>query len=204
MGKVFAYEDHNGWDDCMFLTDHELSDAGRFCTCCEEWSPLIGEVCTKDELVNILGAHGITEDNEWNSEVYDKLIKDYETFKNPDYEQPVMPKENLYVGVFFFVQGNFTFDGCPLSEAEQQGDFLIYPKSHFDVWNRYRYLKYLDNRTEVNYDYFPRGRVVYRKSDDTFIIYYDKCVEDEIHRITRDYSDYNFKMEPDEHYFCHR
>lgn len=37
----------------------------------------------------------------------------------------------------------------------------------------------------------------------TFIIYYDKCIEDKIERIARDYEGYNVKFEVDEDYCCH-
>ncbi|MGN0169145.1 MAG: hypothetical protein ACI39H_00090 [Lachnospiraceae bacterium] len=108
------------------------------------------------------------------------------------------------VGLFFFIHGNFVFAGCSLSEAEQYGDFLVYSESHYHVWEKYMRLKYKENEMEVDYDFFPRGRVVYNKAEDLFIIYYDRCVEDNINRITRAYSDYHYITERDEHYCCHK
>lgn len=111
-------------------------------------------------------------------------------------------KEDLEVGLFFYVENNFEFAGCKLSAAEIYGDFLIFPESHYDVWNRH--LRFKGPKKNVDYDYYPRGRVVYRKSDDTFIIYYDKCVKDEIHRIASKYDDCKVLLELDEHYCCHK
>ena len=45
---------------------------------------------------------------------------------------------------------------CENGEAEKYGDFLNYPKSHMEIWDKYYYSKY-----HVDFDYFPRGRVVY-------------------------------------------
>ena len=107
------------------------------------------------------------------------------------------------VGLFFYVEGRFAFSGCELSEAETYGDFLIFPESHFDVWNKHNYLQARNIKKKVDYDYYPRGRVVYRISDETFIIYYDKCVENDIHRLARVYKDWKVLFELDEHYCCH-
>ena len=203
MGRVFAYDDHNGWMDSMFIADHELSDRERFCSRCELWSELIGEVHSKEELISILTKHGITEDDEVLADTYDGLIEKYEKYSSDNYELPKVPKEELEVGLFFFVKGNFAFSGCALLNAEKYGDFLIYPESHFDVWEKYETLNWMAGSRKVDYDYFPRGRVVYRTTDETFIIYYDKCVEKEIHRISDEYSNYRFILELDEHYCCH-
>ena len=37
-----------------------------------------------------------------------------------------------------------------------------------------------------------------------FDIYYDKCIEDELNRIARDYEGFNVRFELDEHYCCHK
>lgn len=203
MGRVFAYEDHNGRSDCIFLADHELSDQERFCPEAELWSDLIQEVHFGEELLRILEEHEIAETGEALTDTYTRLIKDYEMYSSPDYERTIVPKDDLCVGLFFFVNGNFAFAGCSLKEAETYGDFLIYPGSHFDIWDSYDTLKYVKGKGIVDYDYFPRGRVVYRKSDDLFIIYYDMCVENQIHRIADAYKNYNYKLELDEHYCCH-
>lgn len=111
-----------------------------------------------------------------------------------------MKKEELKVGLYFYVDDRFVFSGCSLSEAESYGDFLIYSKSHFDVWNSNKLLNMLG---KIPYDFYPRGRIVYRKSDDTFIIYYDMCVEKELGEIAKEYEGFNVKFERDEHYKCH-
>ena len=112
-------------------------------------------------------------------------------------------KKDRYVGLFFFIEGNFVFSGCPLNEADTYGDFLIYPEGHLEAWDSVESLNSFEDGRKVDYDYYPRGRIVYRKTDDTFIIYYDKCVEGALDRLTRAYEGCNVKTETDEHYCCH-
>lgn len=100
--------------------------------------------------------------------------------------------------LFFCVNGNLLFHSCTLSEGEPYGDFLNYPYSHFDIWNQFYFEKY-----GVDFDYYPRGRVVYRKMDDTFLIYYDKCVGESILGVVAKYAGYQYEIAFDEHYQCH-
>ncbi len=102
------------------------------------------------------------------------------------------------VGLFFYVNGRFLFHGCELDEAENYGDFLVYPDSHFEVWNRH----YSKNRG-VDFDYFPRGRVAFRKSDETFLIYCDRCIKDKMLPLIEEYEGEKVEIVHDEHYQCH-
>ena len=100
--------------------------------------------------------------------------------------------------LFFCVNGELLFHGCSLDEAESYGIFLNCPHSHYDIWNIYYESKY-----DVEFDYFPRGRVVYRGSDDTYLIYYDKCMEPYIDSVTIKYAGKKIELGYDEHYQCH-
>lgn len=102
------------------------------------------------------------------------------------------------VGLFFYVNGKFLFHGCGLDDAESYGDFLVYPESHFEIWNRH----YSKNRG-VDFDYFPRGRVAFRKSDETFLIYCDRCITDKITPLLEEYEGEKVEIVHDEHYQCH-
>ena len=59
------------------------------------------------------------------------------------------------VGIFFVVDNMFLIHKCSLDEAEKYGDFLIYPKSHMEIWDKHYYYKY-----KVDFDYYPRGTIV--------------------------------------------
>jgi len=102
------------------------------------------------------------------------------------------------VCLFFCVNGQFLVHGCELADAEPYGDFLNYPYSHHDIWNKNYRRQY-----GVDFDYYPRGRVVYRKSDDTYLIYHDRCVEPFIESVAERYVGKNVVITYDEHYQCH-
>ena len=111
-----------------------------------------------------------------------------------------MTTKNKTIGpaLFFCVDGELLFHGCSLDEGEPYGDFLNYPHSHYKIWEKNYELKYY-----VDFDYYPRGRVVYRKTDDTYLIYYDKCMEPFIGTVTQKYAGKKIEIGYDEHYQCH-
>ena len=109
-----------------------------------------------------------------------------------------MKDSQIGPALFFFADGKLLFHGCSLSDAEPYGVFSNYPHSHYDIWN-----KHYESEYGVEFDYFPRGRVVYRKSDDTYLIYYDKCMEADIAAVTDKYVGKKFITDYDEHYQCH-
>ena len=100
--------------------------------------------------------------------------------------------------LFFLVNGELLLHRCSLNDAEPYGIFLNFPYSHYDIWNDNYEQKY-----GVEYDYYPRGRVVYRKSDNTYIIYYDKCMEQYVDIVKNKYLGEKIEIGYDEHYQCH-
>lgn len=106
--------------------------------------------------------------------------------------------QNKCIGLFFYVDGEFLLSTCSLHEAEKYGDFLNYPDSHDNIWQMKYATKYM-----VDFDYFPRGRIVYRISDATYLIYFDNCLIDIIDKIPSVLSLDNYMLCQDEHYQCH-
>lgn len=106
---------------------------------------------------------------------------------------------NIDVCLFFYVHGEFLVHGCTLEDAEEYGDFLIYPEGHADIWDQEYFKKY-----RVDYDFFPGGRIAYRKSDQTFQILYDRCIGDDIHVLVDAYYPENVELGYDEHYQCRK
>ena len=102
-----------------------------------------------------------------------------------------------FVGLFFYARGQLLLHTCPLEKAEKYGDFLVYPASHFDIWEeRYR------TNYAVDFDYFPRGRIVWCIPEKTFWIYRDVCIPDEtLQRLKAGLGRTDEKS--DEHYVCH-
>ena len=103
------------------------------------------------------------------------------------------------VCLFFYVNGRFLLHSCPLEDAEHYGDYLIYPKSHYEIWS-----EHYEKRYHGDFDFYPRGRITYRKSDQTYRIYYDRCIGDEIFILIDAYYGGNVMPEYDEHYQCHQ
>lgn len=100
--------------------------------------------------------------------------------------------------MFFKVKDKFLVHKCENDEAEKYGDFLNYPESHMEVWDKHYYSKY-----RVDFDYFPRGRVVYNLKENCYYIYHDKCIED-LSEILEDYTNENYKICTDFHYQCRK
>lgn len=102
------------------------------------------------------------------------------------------------VGIFFYVDGVFKLHLAELEEASEYGDFLVYDGSHNDVWNE----KYMKDYG-VDFDYYPRGRIAYRRSDKTFFIYYDTCIKEEVKFLVGFAVKGKYEFVTDEHYVCH-
>lgn len=88
------------------------------------------------------------------------------------------PKEPR-VGLFFFVDGELVILSTPVSGGENDGDFINDPRGHSDCWEALA--KGADgsivhrNRAK-SYDFYPRGRCLYRSRDDRYLLYVDRCV----------------------------
>ena len=103
------------------------------------------------------------------------------------------------VGIFFVVKGNLLMHNCSLDNAEKYGDFLNYPKSHMEIWDEYYYSKY-----KVDFDYYPRGRIIYNVKEQKYYIYYDKCLENDIKNLGIIPENEDVKLLKDYHYQCHK
>ncbi len=103
------------------------------------------------------------------------------------------------VGIFFLVEGNTLLHTCMLDEAKSEGGLLVYPDSHEDVWNRYHKGRYGED-----YDYFPRGRIVYCEEYDYFLLYYNHCSRHIIPELHSRYRTKNCQLAYDLSYRCHQ
>ncbi len=77
------------------------------------------------------------------------------------------------VGIFFIVGDELFRKSTPLSEAERSGDDTwIHPGNHRDFWEEIRQENSL--LSDVPYDFYPRGRVLFRANDGRFWVYVDR------------------------------
>ena len=102
------------------------------------------------------------------------------------------------VGIFFVVNHQVLLHKCELAEAEKYGDFLNYPESHMEIWDKYYCKKY-----RVDFDYYPRGRIIYNLKEKIYYIYYDKCLKEELKKLGIIPQNTKVKLLTDYHYKCH-
>jgi hypothetical protein len=103
------------------------------------------------------------------------------------------------VGIFWVARGALLLHTAALPEAEPYGDFLNYPVAHNDLWRDMYAARY-----RVDFDYFPRGRIVYNKAKDVYLLYHDACVRRDAEALRRRFPDGKCAAALDEHYQCRR
>ena len=94
------------------------------------------------------------------------------------------PGETPHVGIFWLAQtsngqARLLTAGCPLDEAEAYGDCLTYSPGHYKTWAQWRRDRTLDPALRAlvrayEYEDWPRGRIVFDRSRDLFILYADR------------------------------
>ena len=103
------------------------------------------------------------------------------------------------VGLFFMADGKLLLHTCTLEEAQPYGDFLNYPHSHDDIW-----YKQYQHTYHVDFDYWPRGRIIYNTETQTYSLFYDGCMMDTAKEMAKAFGGEKVLMMRDEHYQCHR
>jgi hypothetical protein len=93
-------------------------------------------------------------------------------------------RETPQVRIFWGVQTaedetRLLVTGCPLDQAETYGDCLTYGEGHYETWVRWRRDRTVDRVLRAlvrSYEYedWPRGRIVFDRARDLFILYADR------------------------------
>lgn len=78
------------------------------------------------------------------------------------------------VGIFWLVRGRVITFGYPLSKAAAYGEFATYEPSHLDKWGELQRNGAVP--PECEYEEFPRGRVMFNRRTETFLLLADKCI----------------------------
>ncbi len=94
------------------------------------------------------------------------------------------PGETPHVGIFWLVQtsngkARLLAAGCPLDQAEPYGDCLTYGPGHYETWDHWRREQTVNPALRAlvrshEYEDWPRGRIVFDRARDLFIIYADR------------------------------
>ena len=95
------------------------------------------------------------------------------------------------VGIFWLVampdgQARLLATGCSLDGAEAYGDFLTFADGHYEVWECWRRTRSRDAELSglvrnFEYEYWPRGRIVFDRENNSFTLYADrKLMRDDV------------------------
>lgn len=88
-----------------------------------------------------------------------------------------------HVGIFWIVGtpagSQLLTASCTLSEAEPYGDCLTFGPGHYHVWQNWRRSRDLEAVAravvrDYEYEEWPRGRVVFDRANERFVLYSDK------------------------------
>lgn len=111
----------------------------------------------------------------------------------------------MKVGIFFKVENQFLIDAVPVSKGEPYGEAIQYG-GHYDFHEQLVPVTPLEFRFKArDYDFHPRGRVVYFPSSNLTRIYIDKCLGKEDTKqllVLFDLSTSQIEIAMDEHYCC--
>lgn len=89
------------------------------------------------------------------------------------------------LGIFWLVAGVLVIDRSILNEGEQYGDCLTHAAGHYERWKNWRALGaerlrgtgFPDHIRSTEYDEWPRGRIVYEKVAERFVLYADRRLQ---------------------------
>jgi hypothetical protein len=113
----------------------------------------------------------------------------------------------MKVGIFFKVENEFLTDAVPVSAGEPYGE-AIQHGGHYEFHELLVPATPLERRFKArDYDFYPRGRVVFFLATNSFRLYIDPCLaQDDITRLIElfELTDSQVETAADEHYRCAR
>ena len=75
------------------------------------------------------------------------------------------------VGIFWLFPDRLLAFGAPYTAGEKYGDFINTPESHYETWEQ---LRKTTGKLPEDYTSYPRGRIVYRITDQKFLVYLNR------------------------------
>ena len=102
----------------------------------------------------------------------------------------------LKIGPFFYINKKLIFNACILDQARPQADKLDNSYGHDQL--------YEDYFADGDYIDYPRGRVVWDKTNNRAIIYIDPCINKKtiIAKIVKAFGLGEYVIAFDDHYHC--
>jgi hypothetical protein len=113
----------------------------------------------------------------------------------------------MKVGIFFKIENQFLTDAVPIADGEPYGEAVQYG-GHYDFHELLIPATPFERRFKArDYDFYPRGRVVFFPATNLFRLYIDPCLaQDDIKRLTElfELTAAQIEIATDEHYRCAR
>lgn len=78
------------------------------------------------------------------------------------------------IGIFWNVDGELVCETVPLVNAPMTNGIRDIEADHHSFWNRWTRKRI--NFRAYSYDHYPRGRIIFRETDQKFVIYGDRCL----------------------------
>lgn len=88
------------------------------------------------------------------------------------------------VGIFWWIGNEPIMDTTPVREGDKFGDFIYHAEDHFNYWEK-KISPNMPIARNKDYDYFPRGRVIYNAIEDVYYLYADRCIRKNIDNIKK-------------------
>ena len=75
------------------------------------------------------------------------------------------------VGIFWILPEELLAFGVAYTEGEKYGGFINTPDGHYETWGK---LTKVSGKLPEDYTSYPRGRIVYRITDQKFLVYLNR------------------------------
>lgn len=86
----------------------------------------------------------------------------------------MLNKDEPLVGIFWYFRRRLLTDCTPVSQAEPYSACLTHSRGHIDVWTEMQVHGQVPQ--DVEYEEPPRGRVLFDKRRDRFVLLADPCI----------------------------
>ena len=111
------------------------------------------------------------------------------------------------VAIFWLVKGALIFDATLIDDAERYGDCKNHPRGHIDRWKQMQMAGLVPR--DVEYEQFPRGRIVFNMKTETFLLLADRCILKKCSLVKKIIRQFGLpagktKCATDPHYRCYR
>jgi hypothetical protein len=87
---------------------------------------------------------------------------------------PKTTTSSSQVGIFFYLDGKLFIDATPIEQAEECVGFVNHALGHEAYWAQLQRTGQVP--ADQEYQDCQRGRVVFNRKDDRFILYVDECL----------------------------